>query len=77
MDGLHISELDVDVYRYLFRPDNMLYEVYHASNYTNSMSTKQSFTIAEILTVTSSWNSQLLQTLSYYGFLLLLLMKNV
>jgi hypothetical protein len=54
MDGLHISELDVDVYRYLFRPDNMLYEVYHASNYTNSMSTKQSFTIAEILTVTSS-----------------------
>ncbi len=54
MDGLHISELDADVYRYLFHPDNRLYEVYHASNYTNSMSTKQSFSIAEILIMTSS-----------------------
>jgi hypothetical protein len=54
MNGLHISELDGDVYRYLFCPDNMLYEVYHASNYTNSMSTKQSFSIAEILSVISS-----------------------
>jgi hypothetical protein len=54
-----------------------VYEVYHTSNYTNSMSTKQSFSIAEILTVISSWNARLLQRLSYYGFLILLLMKNV
>jgi hypothetical protein len=54
MNGLHIGKLDVDVYRYLFRLDNMLNEVYHASNYTNSMSTEQSFSIAESLTVISS-----------------------